>query len=118
MKKHIEIEDEESGYPCDYDYFYKDGDLVMVQMTTGDGTMVDTKIYMQDGYPYFCFNVTTYPDNTKDEDRIYMCAGKIFKYLDTQKKDLDVVHDDVVTRAQININSIVRVAKDNESKAK
>ena len=47
-----------------------------------------------------------------------MCAGKIFKYLDTQKKDLDVVHDDVVTRAQININSIVRVAKDNESKAK
>ena len=70
------------------------------------------------GYPFFCFAVTTYPDNTKDEDRIYMCAGKIFKYLDTQKKDLDVVHDDVVTRAQTSINSIVRVAKDNESKAK
>ena len=118
VKKHIEIEDEESGYPCDYDYFYKDGELVMIQMTTGDGTMEDTRIYIQDGYPYFCFNVITYPDNTKDEDRIYMCAGKIFKYLDTQKKDLDVVHDDVVTRAQININSIVRVAKDNESKAK
>ncbi|MBR2200771.1 MAG: hypothetical protein IJ894_08520, partial [Bacteroidales bacterium] len=95
----------------------KDGDLVMVQMTTGDGTMVDTKIYMQDGYPYFCFNVTTYPDNTKDEDRIYMCAGKIFKYLDTQKKDLNV-NDDVVTRAQISINSIVQVALDNEKKAK
>ncbi len=118
VKKHIEIEDEESGYPCDYDYFYKDGNLVMIQMTTSDGTMVDTKIYMQDDYPFFCFAVTTYPDNTKDEDRIYMCAGKIFKYLDTQKKDLDVVHDDVVTRAQISINSIVRVAKDNESKAK
>ena len=118
VKKHIEIEDEESGYPCDYDYFYKDGELVMVQMTTGDGTMVDTKIYIQDDYPFFCFAVTTYPDNTKDEDRIYMCAGKIFKYLDTQKKDLDVVHDDVVTRAQTSINSIVRVAKDNESKAK
>ena len=117
VKKHIEIEDEESGYPCDYDYYYKDGDLVMVQMTTGDGTMVDTKIYMQDGYPYFCFNVTTYPDNTKDEDRIYMCAGKIFKYLDTQKKDLNV-NDDVVTRAQISINSIVQVALDNEKKAK
>ena len=87
-------------------------------MTTGDGTMVDTKIYIQDDYPFFCFAVTTYPDNTKDEDRIYMCAGKIFKYLDTQKKDLDVVHDDVVTRAQTSINSIVRVAKDNESKAK
>jgi hypothetical protein len=118
VKKHIEIEDEESGYPCDYDYFYRDGELVMVEFSTGDGTMVNKKIYIEDGYPYFCFSVTTYPDNTKNEERIYMCAGKIYKFLDNSKKELNVNTDDAAVKGQASINSIITIAKDNESKAK
>ena len=117
-KKHIEIEDPESGYPCDYNYYYKDGNLVMVEFSTGDGTMVNKKIYLQDGYPYFCFSVTTYPDNTKNEERMYMCAGKIFKFLDNNKKELNVNTDDTAVKAQTSINTILTTAKDNESKAK
>ena len=117
-QKHLEIEDPESGYPCDYDYFYKDGKLVMVEFSTGDGTMVNKKIYIEDGYPYFCFSVTTYPDNTKNEERIYMCAGKIYKFLDNSKKELNVNTDDAAVKGQASINSIITIAKDNESKAK
>ena len=117
-KKHLEIEDPESGYPCDYNYYYKDGNLVMVEFSTGDGTMVNKKIYIEDGYPYFCFAVTTYPDKTKNEERIYMCAGKIYKFLDNSKKELNVNTDDAAVKAQASINSIITTAKDNESKAK
>ena len=117
-QKHLEIEDPESGYPCDYDYFYKDDKLVMVEFSTGDGTMVNKKIYIEDGYPYFCFSVTTYPDNTKNEERIYMCAGKIYKFLDNSKKELNVNTDDAAVKGQASINSIITIAKDNESKAK
>ncbi len=118
VKKHLEIEDPESGYPCDYDYFYKEGNLVMVEFSTGDGTMVNKKIYIEDGYPYFCFAVTTYPDKTKNEERIYMCAGKIYKYLDNNKKELNVNTDDTAVKGQASINFILQTAKDNESKAK
>jgi len=89
-----------------------------VEFSTGDGTMVNKKIYIEDGYPYFCFSVTTYPDNTKNEERIYMCAGKIYKFLDNSKKELNVNTDDAAVKGQASINSIITIAKDNESKAK
>jgi hypothetical protein len=90
----------------------------MVEFSTGDGTMVNKKIYIEDGYPYFCFAVTTYPDKTKNEERIYMCAGKIYKYLDNNKKELNVNTDDTAVKGQASINFILQTAKDNESKAK
>ena len=115
-KKHIEIEDAESGYPCDYNYFYKDNKLVMVEFSSGDGVMKNIKIYLKDDYPFFCFALTTYPDNTKNEERIYMCAGKIFKFLDNNKKEVNINSDDVA-RTQTQLNTILQTAKNNESKA-
>lgn len=116
-KKSVQVEDEESGMPCGYDFFYKDGKLSMVEFSTGDGTYVDMKIYLENGYAYFALVETTFPDNTKTFERIYLCAGKIFKYLDNNKKDVSVNSDEVV-RAQININSIVETALKNENRAK
>ncbi len=116
-KKSIEIEDEESGYPCDYDYYYKDENLVMVQFSTGDGVMTDIKIYLQNCCPFFCLSVSTYPNDTEETERIYICNNKIFKYLDNDKKELDVNSEEVAT-VMTQINSILKVAKENESKAK
>lgn len=116
-KKSIEIEDEESGYPCDYEYYYKDGNLVMVEYETGDGVMTELKIYLENGCPFFCLSETTYPDDTEEVERIYLCNGKIFKYLDNAKKELDV-NSDEVKQVMSGINSVLKVAKDNEAKAK
>ena len=118
IKKSIEIEDEESGYPAEYNYFYNNDKLVMIEFSSGDGTMYDQKIYMENGYAYFSLVETTYPDNSKKVERIYICAGKIFKYLDNNKKELDVNRDDDAVRAQTSLNTIVNTALKHEKEAK
>lgn len=116
-KKHIQVEDEESGYPVDYDYFYKGDRLVMVEVPSGDGTMVDKKIYVDDDCPYFCLIETRYPDGTNAFDRIYICGGIIYKYLDNSKKELPLTSE-VMHREQKSISHLLFIAKSNESKAK
>lgn len=116
-KKHIQIENEESGLPVDYDYFYKGDRLVMVEVSSGDGTMVDKKIYVDDDCPYFCLIETRYPDGTNAFDRIYICGGIIYKYLDNSKKELPLTSE-VMHREQKSISHLLFIAKNNESKAK
>ncbi|MBP5366946.1 MAG: hypothetical protein J6Z01_00700 [Bacteroidales bacterium] len=116
-KKHLEIEDPESGYPVEYDLFYRDKKLVMVEASSGDGTMVDKKIYVDDGCPYFCLIETRYPDNTTAFDRIYLCGGIIYKYLDNAKKELPLTSD-VLHREQKSIQSLVFTVTQHEKEAK
>ena len=117
VQKHLEIEDEESGYPVDYNYFYNGGKLVMIEASSGDGTMVDKKIYVDDGCPYFCLIETRYPDNTTAFDRIYLCGGIIYKYLDNAKKELPLTSE-VLHREQKSIQSLVSNATQHEKEAK
>ncbi len=116
-KKHLEIEDPESGYPVEYNLFYRDKKLVMVEASSGDGTMVDKKIYVDDGCPYFCLIETRYPDNTTAFDRIYLCGGIIYKYLDNAKKELPLTSD-VLHREQKSIQSLVSTVTQHEKEAK
>ena len=116
-KKHLEIEDPESGYPVEYDLFYRDKKLVMVEASSGDGTMVDKKIYVDDGCPYFCLIETRYPDNTTAFDRIYLCGGIIYKYLDNAKKELPLTSD-VLHREQKSIQSLVSTVTQHEKEVK
>lgn len=117
VEKEVEIEDPESGYPLEYEYKYQNGKLVMVEFDAGDGMTEDLKIYLSDGCPVFCLIENDYPDGTKSFERVYLCDNKIFKYLDEDKKDLDI-NDEGVQQANKGILQILQDAKQHESKAK
>lgn len=75
------------------------------------------KIYVDDDCPYFCLIENRYPDGSNAFDRIYICGGIIYKYLDNSKKELPLTSE-VMHREQKSISHLLFIAKSNESKAK
>ncbi len=117
-KKNAETQDEESGYIVEYNYYYQDDHLVMVECSWGDSWMQNYKLYLRDNCLYFCLIHHNYPDNTEAFERYYLCNDKIFKAIDKDKKETINPKDEYITDLKKRMTEILSEALKLEEKAK